>query len=224
MTPSSSNGAVLVSAVAIAKSFGRGPERVEAVRPVSFVIHGGDRIAIVGRSGSGKSTLMQMIGAIEDPSDGVLTWPTLGEKAALRPGKVAMMFQAPSLLATLDVLENVSLPMALLGQTEGLDAAAQAALGRFGLADLASKLPEELSGGQAQRVALARAVVGEPALLLLDEPTGQLDQITASGLMGELLAWADETGAALMIATHDPKVAANMHDQWQMDHGSLVTA
>ena len=223
MTPQT-DGAILVSAEGIARSFGRDLERVEAVQPSSFLVRSRDRIAIVGRSGSGKSTLLQMIGAIEDPSEGVLAWPALGDKDVLRPGKVAMMFQAPSLIPTLDVLENVSLPLALLGQTQGRDAAAHAALRRFGLADLAPKLPEELSGGQAQRVALARAIVGGPALLLLDEPTGQLDQITASGLMGELIDWADETGAALMIATHDPKVAANMIGQWQMDHGRLVTA
>lgn len=132
-----------------------------------------------------------------------------------------MMFQSPSLVPWLTIIENVSLPLALLEIREGREQLATAALARFGLDALAPKLPEELSGGQAQRVALARAIVARPKLLLADEPTGQLDQLTASDLMAELIDWATEAGAAIVIATHDPQVAAGMALQWRMDHGLL---
>ncbi len=209
----------LVLADTVGKHFGK----VAAVSAATFSIASSELIAVVGRSGSGKSTLLQLIAAIDAPSAGSLSWPALGEAGALRPGKISMMFQSPSLVPSLNVLENVGLPLALLDQRQGRDQAANAALARFGLAALAAKLPEELSGGQAQRVALARAIVSRPKLLLADEPTGQLDQTTGGDLMLELIEWARQEGAALVIATHDPRIAAQLAVQWRMDRGFLAT-
>ena len=186
------------------------------------MIGSGELIAIVGRSGSGKSTLLQLIAGIDAPTSGTLSWPAFPDPGELRPGCISMMFQSASLVPSLNVLENVCLPLALLDERRGRDQKATAALTRFGLEALTSKLPEELSGGQAQRVGLARAIVSAPKLLLADEPTGQLDHITAGTMMAGLIEWVEETGAALVIATHDPQIASAMALQWHMDHGLLT--
>ncbi|MGV8953038.1 MAG: ABC transporter ATP-binding protein, partial [Cypionkella sp.] len=164
------------------------------------------------------------ISGIDIPSAGDLSWPALGMREDLRPGKIAVMFQSPSLVPTLSVLENVALPLALLGVAVDRDGKALEALGLFGLEDLAGKLPEELSGGQAQRVALARAIVGQPDLVIADEPTGQVDRATGTVVMETLIAWAEASGAALLIATHDQAIADRLPHSWQMDHGRLSTA
>lgn len=215
--------ATLVLAAGVARSFGTGERLFEAVQPASFRITAGQHIALVGRSGSGKSTLMQMIAGIDAPSTGKMDWPSLGSGQDLRPGHVSVMFQSPSLIGSLNVLENVGLPLALLGQRKTRDTVAMAALARFGVEALCTKLPEELSGGQAQRVALARAIVTDPGLLLADEPTGQLDHGTGEALISHLIEWAIEAKAALLVATHDPEIAATMNISWQMDHGVLTT-
>jgi ABC-type lipoprotein export system ATPase subunit len=134
-----------------------------------------------------------------------------------------VVFQAPSLLPPLDVVENVALPLLLLGVVDDeARASALVALQRLDLADLAAKLPEELSGGQAQRVAVARALVAVPALILADEPTGQLDSGTAADVVGALLEAARASDAALVIATHDPAVARHLDQQWTMSDGCLT--
>ncbi|MGV8856839.1 MAG: ABC transporter ATP-binding protein [Devosia sp.] len=208
----------------VSRSFEQGGTGVQAVAPASFEIAFGDRVAIAGRSGSGKSTLLHLISGIDIPSAGDLSWPALGMREDLRPGKIAVMFQSPSLVPTLSVLENVALPLALLGVAVDRDGKALEALGLFGLEDLAGKLPEELSGGQAQRVALARAIVGQPDLVIADEPTGQVDRATGTVVMETLIAWAEASGAALLIATHDQAIADRLPHSWQMDHGRLSTA
>ncbi len=206
------------------RTFRRGGTSVEALAPANFAITAGERIALVGRSGSGKSTLLHLISGIDTPSGGDMSWPDLGGRGELRPGKIAIMFQTPSLVPTLNVLENVALPLALLGMELGRDEQALAALDRFHLTDLAPKLPEELSGGQAQRVSLARAIVGKPSLVIADEPTGQVDRATGAEVMQTLIDWAEDAGAALLIATHDETVAQRLPLAWQMDHGRLSTA
>jgi putative ABC transport system ATP-binding protein len=145
-----------------------------------------------------------------------------GHPRTLRPGTVAMVFQGPSLLPALDSMENVAFPLLLGGvdeRTARLTAAA--ALDHLGLTDIARLLPEELSGGQAQRVAMARALACRPRLLLADEPTGQLDHTTAEGVVRALETAASATGTAVVIATHDPVVAARFDDQWLMADGAL---
>jgi ABC-type lipoprotein export system ATPase subunit len=191
----------------------------------SCVVRPGDRIALLGPSGGGKSTLLHLLGGLTLPSGGLVRWPALGPAASLRPGKVSFVFQAPSLLAPLNALENVALPLLLLGV--GADEALERArvqLERLGLDPVAQQLPEELSGGQAQRVAVARALVTDPRLILADEPTGQLDSGHAQHLMDVLIQASDQSGAALVVATHDPAIAGRLRQVWQLSHGVLIPA
>lgn len=213
----------LVSCARLSRTFGKGATVVHAVRDVTCAIAPGQHIALVGTSGSGKSTLLHLLAGLDHPTSGSISWPAL-DGAPLRPGPVAVVFQAPSLLDPLDVVENVALPLLLIG-TSAVDARAEAvrAIERLGLHDLGAKLPEELSGGQAQRVAVARALVAVPSLILADEPTGQLDSATAAAVTGALLDAADATGAALLIATHDPTVARRLDRQWTIADGHLTT-
>lgn len=213
---------VLVRCEGVARTFGTGPAAVVAVHGVSWEVRSGQRVALTGPSGSGKSTLLHLLAGLDEPTVGTVGWPALGGRAALRPGPVAVVFQGPSLLAPLDVAENVALPALLSGATEEeANGAAAAALERLGLASLAAKLPEELSGGQAQRVAVARVLTGRPRLILADEPTGQLDHITAAMVIDALLDTAAQLGAALVVTTHDPLIANRLCQQWSMDDGGL---
>ena len=149
----------LVRCVDVARTFGSGHAAVVAVYGVNCVVRAGEQIALVGPSGSGKSTLLHLMAALDTPTSGTISWPALGAKADLRPGPVGVVFQGPSLLAPLDVVENVALPLLLRGvDPERAKVSARAALTRLDLKELAGKLPEELSGGQAQRVAVARVL------------------------------------------------------------------
>jgi ABC-type lipoprotein export system ATPase subunit len=181
------------------------------------------RVAVVGPSGSGKSTLLHLIAGLDRPTSGVISWPALGSETELRPDQICLVFQTPSLLPTLTVLENVELCW-LLSKKNEADArsAALQILERLDLSMVVDKLPGELSGGQMQRVAAARAVVCEPRLILADEPTGQLDSVNAAKLVEVLLDSATNSGAALIIATHDLAVASRMRNQWRMLHGKLA--
>lgn len=210
----------LVRAEGLWKHFD-GADSAEVLRDVSCTIAPGDRVALVGPSGSGKSTLLHLIAGLAEPSRGQIAWPALGPRDGLMPEKVQVVFQAPSLFPPLDVRDNVALPLLLAGRRDGAAERAEALLDRFGLTDLAAKLPEELSGGQAQRVAMARALSIAPALILADEPTGQLDSATAQGFLDTVLEIAAESGAALVLATHDPAVARRMGRVWMIDHGAL---
>jgi ABC-type lipoprotein export system ATPase subunit len=195
-----------------------------ALQPVTCDVNLGDRIAIMGPSGSGKSTLLHLMAGLDVPTSGVVTWPGIGDRAALRPGPIGMIFQGASLLPPLSVLENVALPLLLADRPEGeAMAAAHHSLGLLGLDELADKLPEELSGGQAQRVAVARAVVSGPLLILADEPTSQLDGAAGSHVVDVLLDAADLSGAALVVATHDADIAARLEHCWGMSDGLLMT-
>lgn len=212
----------LVEAHAVGRTYRRGQTPIVALASATCSVAGGDRIALVGPSGSGKSTLLHLMAGLEVPTTGTLTWPALGERSGLRPAKVALVFQTPSLLAPLTVVENVELPL-LLGRVapDVARAAALDALERLELAYIAEKLPEELSGGQAQRVAMARALAYRPQLILADEPTGQLDHSTAQHEFDVLFAALAGTETALVVATHDSAVAARMAQSWAMHHGIL---
>lgn len=214
---------LLIEARDLGRTYVQGGIPVHALVSASFCIRKKDRIAIIGSSGSGKSTLLHLMAALDTPSTGELMWPALGTPEQLLPNKIALAFQSPSLLAPLSVAENVALPL-IMGQSEqAIDSAVSAALQTFGLTSLADKLPEELSGGQVQRVALARAIAGNPSLILADEPTGQLDQSTGRAVLDALLLHLEGTDTALVISTHDPAVAARMHQVWRMQHGVLFT-
>ena len=211
---------LLVEGTELWRSFCRERAVVAAVQGCSFRVHAGDNIAIVGPSGSGKTTLLNLIAGLDAPSAGRIDWPVLGPVGSLRPERIGMVFQSPSLMPALTSIENVALPILLAG---GADAEARAAtaLAIFGVDDLAGKLPQQLSGGQAQRIALARAIVIEPQLVLADEPTGQLDHVNGLVLIDRLLSWSKRSSGALVVATHDEHVAARMGQVWRINHGHL---
>jgi ABC-type lipoprotein export system ATPase subunit len=219
----SPNASPLVRCAGLARTYGRGRTAVVALYDATCEIEEGQLIALVGPSGSGKSTLLHLFAGLDAPTAGSIDWPAFAG-AALRPGPVAVVFQAPSLLPPLDVLENVALPQVLAGTEErAANDGARAALTVLGLADLAAKLPDELSGGQSQRVAVARALASRPRLLLADEPTGQLDHDTGTAVIDALIDAAEQSGAALVVATHDADVAARFPTRWRVTDGRLLT-
>ena len=217
--------APLVRCDGASRTYGEGSTATVALQPTDCAVHAGARIAIVGRSGSGKSTLLHLLAGLDEPTLGTVSWPAIGPLAGLRPGPIAVVFQGPSLLPPLTVEENVALPLVLAGQGDAdAHAAARTALKLADLRELAGKLPEEISGGQAQRVAVARALAGRPALILADEPTGQLDRASGAAVVDLLLAAAGHAGAGLVVSTHDPTVAARLPTCWEMHSGCLTTA
>ena len=180
---------------------------------VTFSVQPGEFIAIVGDSGVGKSTLLNCLAGLDNWDSGCIVHGTtdLGalnetERALWRRAQVGFVFQAFHVLPHLDVAQNVALPLMLLGRPDA--ARVQQMLDAVGLGDLGQRLPQQLSGGQLQRVALARALVHRPALLLADEPTGNLDPSTAARTMDLLLAQTRQQGAALVLVTHSDAAAA----------------
>jgi putative ABC transport system ATP-binding protein/lipoprotein-releasing system ATP-binding protein len=216
---------ILARCAGVGRTYGSGPAATVALQPTDCEVPSGARIALLGPSGSGKSTLLHLLAGLDKPTVGTVEWPALGDRTQLRPGPIAVVFQGPSLLPPLTVLENVALPAVLDGASdEDARLLARTVLGLLNLVELADKLPEEISGGQAQRVAVARAVAGEPRLILADEPTGQLDRAHGAALVDVLLEAADHTDAALVVATHDPTVAARLATRWEMHSGRLERA
>ncbi len=180
---------------------------------VQFAVAPGEFVAIVGDSGVGKSTLLNCLAGLDTWNTGSITHGTtdLGQlddtaRALWRRAQVGFVFQAFHVLPHLDVAQNVALPLMLLGQTDA--ARVQHMLAAVGLEGLGTRLPQQLSGGQLQRVAIARALVHRPALLLADEPTGNLDPTTATRVMDLLLAQTREHGASLVLVTHSDAAAA----------------
>jgi ABC-type lipoprotein export system ATPase subunit len=208
-----------------ARTYGSGASATVALQPTDLEVQPGERIALAGPSGSGKSTLLHLMAGLDEPTVGLVEWPAIGDRTALRPGPVAVIFQSPNLLAPLTVVENTELPLILDGVSEErARALATASLERIGLAELADRLPEEISGGQSQGVAAARALAGRPRLVLADEPTGQLDRASGAEVMSALLTAARDTSAALVVATHDPAVAERLERRWEIHSGRLTTA
>lgn len=220
----------------VSRTFGRGATSVVALQSSSCRIPAAARIAIAGASGSGKSTLLHLLAGLDRPTTGQVSWPGLtpdgkaGDDEEDLDGRpvarhaIGVVFQTPSLIPALTVTENVALPRILAGDppAEATDRATRA-LTRLELTSLAGRLPEELSGGQAQRVAVARVLAQNPRLILGDEPTGQLDSRNAAHLINVLLRTAKQLQATLVVATHDPVVAARLDHQWRMRDGKLDT-
>ncbi|MDT4997150.1 MAG: hypothetical protein QOD45_1218 [Pseudonocardiales bacterium] len=206
----------------IARTYGTGSAAVVAVYAVSCAVPRRSRIALSGPSGSGKSTLLHLMAGLEAPTSGTIQWPALDGHPRGHPGRVGVVFQGPSLLPALDIAENIALPLLLadVDEPEAVERAL-AALHRLGIDDLAAKLPEQLSGGQSQRVAVARVLASRPSLILADEPTGQLDHSAGHLVLDVLLQASSELDAALVVATHDPVIAARLTTQWTMRDGRL---
>jgi len=220
---------LVIEARDLTKVYGRGENRVEALAGMSMNVEPGEWIALVGPSGSGKSTLMNLIGLLDRPTSGAYTLDGRdvsrlrgGELARARRDLIGFVFQSYNLLSRQTALANVELPMvyAGIGRKERRERAF-GVLERVGLARRVHHRPTELSGGQNQRVAIARALVNNPALLLADEPTGNLD--TASGteildLFGELNA----SGVTVVVVTHDADVAARAERTVELRDGRIV--
>jgi ABC-type lipoprotein export system ATPase subunit len=217
------SAAPLVDCRQASRTHGRGSTATVALAPTDCEIHAAQLVALTGPSGSGKSTLLYLLAGLDDPTTGSVSWPGIGDREQLRPSKLAMIFQGPSLLAPLTVAENVALPLILGGVPHPrAHARARAALADLRLDELADKLPDEISGGQAQRVAVARVLAGAPQLILADEPTGQLDAASGAAVIEVLIETSRRSGAGLLVSTHDPAIAQRLPDRWEIHNGELA--
>jgi ABC-type lipoprotein export system ATPase subunit len=221
----------MIRTVSLAKTYGSAASPVHALRGVTVSIARAEKVALVGKSGSGKSTLLNLLGGLDRPTAGSieiggrdLARLTSNQLAHHRLDTVGMVFQSFNLVPSRTALQNVELPMVFAGRS-GVERrqAARQALEIVGLAERLQHRPSELSGGEHQRVAIARALVNHPAILLADEPTGNLDSITSTAIMETLLAYVKQHGTTLVLVTHDEELAARIADRiLRLHDGNLV--
>lgn len=221
----------IVETQALRKVYGNGETAVTALHDIDLQIGAGEFVAVMGPSGCGKSTLLQLLGGLDHPTSGsiqiagaALDGRNDDDLAALRRRTIGFIFQSYNLIPVLSALENAALPLMLDGVAPA-QACQRAAtwLERLGLAQRAHHHPHELSGGQQQRVAIARALVGEPALILADEPTGNLDSRAAAEIADLLAQITGEWGRTILMVTHDPRMAVVAGRLITMRDGALVS-
>ncbi|MFK7871238.1 MAG: ABC transporter ATP-binding protein [Roseobacter sp.] len=213
----------------LSKSYGVGADTVQVLKDVSFAMARGDTLALEGESGSGKSTVLHLIAGLDRPSAGTITLDGTqvhnlrdGEAALLRRRQIGVIFQQFNLIPSLTVEANISFHAHL---AERFDPAWVQHLGQtIGLQDHLKKYPEALSGGQQQRVAIARTLAARPALVLADEPTGNLDEDTADKVLHLMLDAAAEAGTAVLMVTHSARQAARMQRRLHLRHGQVHEA
>ncbi|NLC69750.1 MAG: ABC transporter ATP-binding protein [Desulfuromonadaceae bacterium] len=210
------NNSPLIRLSALTKVYGSGQAAFQALKGIDLAIETGEFVAIMGPSGSGKSTTMNILGCLDTPSSGSYEFMDIqveklsrNQRALLRRHFLGFVFQGFNLLARTTALENVELPLIYRGEdATSRHAAARAALEQVGLKGWEHHTPAELSGGQQQRVAIARAIVTHPAVLLADEPTGNLDTKTSQEIMELITAFNREKGITVLMVTHEPDMAA----------------
>jgi putative ABC transport system ATP-binding protein len=222
-------GAEQIELAAVERAFHLGDSEVHALRAVDLCIAAGEYVAVMGPSGSGKSTLLNILGLLDRPNAGsyrlegrdVTTLPPQ-EQARVRSRRIGFVFQSFHLVPRLTAAENIALPMMLAGiAPKERTARVTQALLDYGIADRAGHRPDQLSGGQRQRVAIARATIMRPALILADEPTGNLDRATGDEVV-HLLEALNAHGVTLIVVTHDPAIGARARRRVAMEDGSIV--
>lgn len=218
----------VIEARDLKKTYVMGEIEVQALRGVSFTVNRGEVVSIMGPSGSGKSTMMNTLGCLDRPSSGeyILDGESVAQMnddqlANVRNRKIGFVFQSFNLLSRLSAVGNVELPLRYAGIVQGRREKAQTALEAVGLKDRMFHRPYELSGGQQQRVAVARALVNNPAIIMADEPTGNLDSKVGKEIMTLLLNLNKELGTTLVIVTHDPKIAEQTQRVIRLRDGEL---
>lgn len=218
----------LIKLSGIERIFHLGDSEVHALRHLDLRIHPGEYVAVMGPSGSGKSTLLNLLGLLDRPNAGSyhlegrdVTTLTPEEQARVRSRRIGFVFQSFHLVPRLTAAENIALPMTLAGIAPAdRQRRVERALNDYGLANRASHRPNELSGGQRQRVAIARATVMQPAMILADEPTGNLDRATGEEVM-HLLETLNQSGVTLIVVTHDAVLGGRARRQLLMEDGEL---
>ena len=226
----------LIEIRGLTKIYRVGIETIHALRGVDFDLHQGEMVAIMGASGSGKSTLMNTLGCLDQPTAGtyklggrLVSELDSNELAAVRNKEIGFVFQSFELLPRLSALENVELPL-LYSQGQGWGwrkrrrQIAKDVLDRVGLADRMDHRPSQLSGGQKQRVAIARAILTEPKILMADEPTGNLDTVSADEVFALLRDFNRDHGSACLIVTHDPRLALRCDRVIELVDGRVVSS
>jgi putative ABC transport system ATP-binding protein len=229
--PATAAAVPLVSIRDLTKHYVRGGQVIPVLVGINLDIQAGDYVALMGPSGSGKSTLLNLLAGIDKPTSGSIRVAGVdiaelseGDLAAWRAAHVGFVFQFYNLMPVLSAYDNVELPLLLtsLSRRERRERV-ETALALVGLADRSDHYPNELSGGQQQRVAIARALIGDPTLIVADEPTGDLDRATAEEILHLLERLNDEVGKTIVMVTHDPKAAEKAHRVIQLEKGVLVT-
>ena len=221
---------IVILAQDISKTYHMAEIEVNALRGVSFEIHPGEVVSIMGPSGSGKSTLMNILGCLDRPSSGsyILDGKHVSQLndyslASARNRKVGFVFQSFNLLPRSSALMNVELPLRYSGMHNGRRARAEQALCSVGLSDRIQHKPNELSGGQQQRVAIARALVNEPAMILADEPTGNLDSVNGRHVLDLMLELNRREGTTLLLVTHEQELAASADRRNTLHDGRIAS-
>ncbi|MDX2222924.1 MAG: ABC transporter ATP-binding protein [Rhodospirillaceae bacterium] len=214
----------------VTRSFKQGSTELRVLRGIDLTLRRGEVVALVGPSGSGKSTLLHIAGLLERPDGGRVAIDGVDcndlsdhRRTELRRVHLGFVYQSHHLLPEFSALENIVVPQMIAGRDKSVGAQrARDLLAALGLAERADHRPGQLSGGEQQRVAIGRALANRPALLLADEPTGNLDPDTADGVFAALIKLAKGEGLAALIATHNPALAARMDRTVRLDHGMLV--